>query len=49
MKIDQAVSYTHLDVYKRQAKTYADGHGESYSYDDWNRLAVKRQARTVTF
>jgi len=29
------------------AKTYADGHGESYSYDDWNRLAVKRQARTV--
>ena len=29
------------------AKIYADGHGESYSYDDWNRLAVKRQARTV--
>lgn len=29
------------------AKTYADDHGESYSYDDWNRLAVKRQARTV--
>ena len=29
------------------AKTYADGHGESYSYDDWNRLAVKRQAWTV--
>ena len=28
-------------------KTYADGHGESYSYDDWNRLAVKRQARTA--
>ena len=29
------------------AKTYADGHGESYAYDNWNRLAEKRQARTV--
>lgn len=29
------------------AKTYADGHGDSYSYDNWNRLAAKQQARTV--
>lgn len=29
------------------AKTYADGHGESYAYDNWNRLAEKHQARTV--
>lgn len=29
------------------AKTYADGHGETYSYDGWNRLVTKSQARTV--
>lgn len=29
------------------AKTYADGHGETYSYDGWNRLVAKSQARTV--
>lgn len=29
------------------SKTYADGHGESYSYDNWNRLETKQQARTV--
>lgn len=29
------------------AKTYADGHGEIYSYDNWNRLVEKRQARTI--
>ncbi|WP_302014562.1 RHS repeat-associated core domain-containing protein [uncultured Akkermansia sp.] len=29
------------------AKTYADGHGESYSYDNWNRLVEKQQSRTV--
>ena len=29
------------------AKTYADGHGETYSYDGWNRLVAKLQARTV--
>lgn len=30
-----------------ESKTYADGHGESYGYDDWNRLVAKRQARTT--
>lgn len=29
------------------AKTYADGHGETYTYDGWNRLVTKSQARTV--
>lgn len=29
------------------AKTYADGHGENYSYDGWNRLVAKSQARTI--
>ncbi|MCD8062812.1 MAG: RHS repeat-associated core domain-containing protein [Akkermansiaceae bacterium] len=29
------------------AKTYADGHEETYTYDNWNRLSEKRQARTV--
>ena len=28
----EAVSYTHLDVYKRQGRTYAAG-GDSWTYD----------------
>ena len=27
----EAVSYTHLDVYKRQAKRCSDGTGEEYT------------------
>ena len=30
-----------------QAKHYANGRGEDYSYDNWNRLATRMQARTL--
>ena len=31
----QAVSYTHLDVYKRQSLIYPDYDYESYESDEW--------------